>query len=75
MKILLMNLKSNRGSFHGKFYNEPLRKADKKGLKIVRTSHKEGLESVRSKAIIKDEKEGFRSWNHPHTFMMELTPC
>lgn len=47
MKILLTNLKSSRGSFCGKFYNEPLRKSGKKGFKIVRASYKEGLESVR----------------------------
>jgi hypothetical protein len=47
MKILLTNLKSSRGSFCGKFYDEPLRKNGKKGFLIVRASHKEGLESVR----------------------------
>jgi hypothetical protein len=47
MKFLLTNLKSSKGSFCGKFYNELLRKTNKKGFKIVRASHKEGLENVR----------------------------
>jgi hypothetical protein len=31
---------------YGKFYNKPLRRVDKKGLKFVRTSGKKGLEII-----------------------------
>jgi len=57
---------------YGKFYNKPLRRVDEKGLKFVRTSDKKGLEIiiisseealkiVKTKVIVRDERERFSS--------------
>jgi len=57
---------------YGKFYNKPLRRVDKKGLKFVRTSGKKGLEIIitsswealkieKTKMIVRDERERFSS--------------
>jgi hypothetical protein len=68
----LLTPKLSKRSTNGEFYNEPLRRANKKGLKMIRTSGKKGLktiitsseealEVVRTKVTMRDEKEGFGS--------------
>ncbi len=64
--------KSSRRSTNGEFYNKPLRRADEKDLKIIRTNGKRGfktiitsseeiLEIVRTKGTVRDERERFGS--------------